>query len=478
MDLNFRPVQEIIEQHFKLTMMVYFGLILSIIVIAIVVKLLVKEIFPQAVLLLAGLLMIFVAHLFPDFFTKNLEQNNNPLFDTFEFLNKSFSSINAGVGLMIMAIGGFVAYSDKIGASEAMVNIALKPLSFFKKYPNFASVLVIPIGQLIFICVPSAAGMGLLMMASVFPIMVNLGVSRLAAVSIITGCTSFCIGPASVITASATQIAKIDTVPYFIDMQIPIAIILNLVLMLSYFFVNKYFDKKLPKEEVIHTNSSKDAGSKAPAYYAIIPVLPLMLLLSFSGVFQIFPLDLKIETTTAMFFSLLVGMVFELIRKRDIKAVLSGLKTFFDGMGDMFKSVVTLIVSAEIFAGGLISFGFIDGLINLSQNLGIGALGIGVLMTILIFLAAMLMGSGNAAFFAFGPLIPNVAAKFGVKATSILLPMNLSASMGRAISPIAGVLIATASVAKVPVVDVVKRNLIPVFSVLITLLIYHFGLCF
>jgi DcuC family C4-dicarboxylate transporter len=50
--------------------------------------------------------------------------------------------------------------------------------------------------------------------------------------------------------------------------------------------------------------------------------------------------------------------------------------------------------------------------------------------------------------------------------------------MGRAISPIAGVLIATASVAKVPVVDVVKRNLIPVFSVLITLLIYHFGLCF
>jgi DcuC family C4-dicarboxylate transporter len=56
--------------------------------------------------------------------------------------------------------------------------------------------------------------------------------------------------------------------------------------------------------------------------------------------------------------------------------------------------------------------------------------------------------------------------------------MNLSASMGRSISPIAGVLIATANVAGVPVMEIVKRNLIPVLSVLLTLLIYHFGLCF
>jgi DcuC family C4-dicarboxylate transporter len=71
-----------------------------------------------------------------------------------------------------------------------------------------------------------------------------------------------------------------------------------------------------------------------------------------------------------------------------------------------------------------------------------------------------------------------VAKQFGVSSTIILLPMNLSASMGRAISPIAGVLIATAEVAGVPVMAIVKRNLIPVFAVLLTLLIYHFGLCF
>jgi DcuC family C4-dicarboxylate transporter len=366
---------------------------------------------------------------------------------------------------------------DKIGSSEALVKVALKPLAFLKKFPNITAVALIPIGQLIFICVPSAAVFGLLLMASVFPILVNLGVSRLAAVSIITGCTSFCIGPASVITASAVEIAGIETVPYFINQQIPIAIILNLVLMISYFLVNKYYDKqdKINFAEVKQESKAKEI---APAIYALLPVLPLILLLSFSGVFTVFPIQLKIETTTAMIISLFVGLIFEFIRKKNIKAVFSSIKIFLDGMGDIFKSVVTLIIVAEIFANGLIALGFMDGLISISTQLGFGAKGIGIIMTLMIFLAAILMGSGNAAFFAFGPLIPNVAKQFGVSSTSILLPMNLSASMGRAISPIAGVLIATAEVAGVPVMAIVKRNLIPVFAVLLTLLIYHFGLCF
>ena len=457
--------------------MLYIGLICSIIVIAIVAKLLLKDFYPQAVLLISGLLMLGLAHFIGNKAPVYDTNSGIPIFDIFEFIKDSFSKTNANVGLMIMTIGGFVAYMDKIGASEALVKVALKPLAFLKKFPNITAVALIPIGQLIFICVPSAAGFGLLLMASVFPILVNLGVSRLAAVSIITGCTSFCIGPASVITASAVEIAGIETVPYFINQQIPIAIILNLVLMISYFLVNKYYDKqdKINFAEVKQESKAKEI---APAIYALLPVLPLILLLSFSGVFTVFPIQLKIETTTAMIISLFVGLIFEFIRTKNIKAVFASIKIFLDGMGDIFKSVVTLIIVAEIFANGLIALGFMDGLISISTQLGFGAKGIGIIMTLMIFLAAILMGSGNAAFFAFGPLIPNVAKQFGVSSTIILLPMNLSASMGRAISPIAGVLIATAEVAGVPVMAIVKRNLIPVFAVLLTLLIYHFGLCF
>ena len=457
--------------------MIYIGLFIAIIFIALVVRLLLKDFFPQAVLLVAGIGMLLVAGFLKKGIPSAEVSSGVIVLDIFEYIKESFSKTNAGVGLMIMTIGGFVAYVDKIGASEALVRVALKPLAVLKKHPNLASIAVIPIGQLIFICIPSAAGFGLLLMASVFPILVNLGVSRIAAVSIITGCTSFCIGPASVITASAVQIAQFETVPYFINLQIPIAIILNLVLMVTYFFVNKYYDEK-DKLHPIEVKAKPKPTEVAPTIYALLPVLPLILLLTFSGVFTILPIKLTIETTTAMLLSLFAGLMFELIRTKNLKAVFASFKVFLDGMGDIFKSVVTLIIVAEIFANGLIALGFMDGLITISQGAGLGAKGIGILMTLMIFFAAILMGSGNAAFFAFGPLIPSVAKQFGVSSTSILLPMNLSASMGRAISPIAGVLIATAEVAGVPVMQVVKRNLIPVIAVLLTLLIYHFGLCF
>jgi DcuC family C4-dicarboxylate transporter len=46
--------------------------------------------------------------------------------------------------------------------------------------------------------------------------------------------------------------------------------------------------------------------------------------------------------------------------------------------------------------------------------------------------------------------------------------------MGRTVSPVAGVLIATAEIAGVTSLQIVKRNLIPLFTTLGVMLIYHF----
>ena len=175
-----------------------------------------------------------------------------------------------------------------------------------------------------------------------------------------------------------------------------------------------------------------------------------------------------------MFISLFIALIFEWVRTKRLKEVMSSLQIFWNGMGNIFKTVVTLIITADIFAKGLISLGFIDGLIDLAQNLGFGAIGIGIIMTVMIFLASMLMGSGNASFFAFGPLIPKISKTLGVDSSSIILPMQLSASMGRTVSPVAGVIIATAEIAKVSTIDIVKRNLIPLVVALVIMLMYHY----
>lgn len=452
--------------------MSHLGAIISLIFIVIAGWLLLKKYNPHAVLLVSGLLMLIVAQLL----NYNLPALKDPTgfsgFDLFRYIKESFSKTNAGVGLMIMAIGGFVAYIDKIGASDALVHVAMKPLKFLKKKPYIAASLVIPIGQLLFAAIPSAAGLGLLLMASLFPILVNLGVSRLSAVSVITATTAFGVGPASAITASATSIAGIDTILFFLNYQIPLIWPLSIVMMITYYIVNIYYDKKSGfKKEV---NKTEEKELEAPLIYALIPILPIVLLIVFSKIFDFFSTPISLDTTTAMFISLFVALIFELIRTKNIKVVLESLTIFWNGMGNIFKTVVTLIITADIFAKGLISLGFINGLLDLAQSLGFGAIGIGVVMTIMIFLASMLMGSGNASFFAFGPLVPKIAKTLGVESTSIILPMQLSASMGRTVSPIAGVIIATAEIAKVSTIAIVKRNIIPLVVALLVMLLYHF----
>lgn len=452
--------------------MSYLGAIISLLVIVVAGRLLLKKYNPHAVLLVSGLLMLIVAQVL-DY---NLPTLKDPTgfsgFDLFRYIKESFSKTNAGVGLMIMAIGGFVAYIDKIGASNALVYVAMKPLKYFKKKPYIAASFVIPIGQLLFAAIPSAAGLGLLLMASLFPILVNLGVSRLSAVSVITATTAFGIGPASAITASATSIAGLDTIIYFLNHQIPLVWPLSIVMMITYYLVNRYYDKKNGFEK--EDEKTKEEELKAPLIYALIPILPIIFLIVFSKIFSIFSVPITLDTTTAMFISLFIALLSEFIRTKNINEVFDSLKIFWSGMGDIFKTVVTLIITADIFAKGLISLGFIDGLLDLSQNLGFGAVGIGIVMTIMIFLASMLMGSGNASFFAFGPLVPKIAKQLGVESTTIILPMQLSASMGRTVSPIAGVIIATAAIAKVSTIAIVKRNIIPLASALLVMLFYHF----
>lgn len=450
------------------------GPILSLIFIIVVATLLIKKYQPHAVLLFAGIMMLVVSFIvggtFPELYTSTGFKG----FDLFKLIKESFSQTNAGVGLMIMAIGGFVAYIDKIGASNALVYVAMKPLGLFKSSPYLAASLVIPIGQMLFVAIPSAAGLSLLLMASLYPILTNLGVSKLSAASVITGTTAFGMGPASAITASASNIIEMESINYFVNHQILLVLPLSFSMMITYFYVNKYFDKK-EKADFVKVKEEEKVSS-VPLIYAIIPVLPILLLIIFSDLFSIFNPPIKLDTTTAMFISLFVALIFELIRTKSLKKVFDSLKIFWEGMGNIFKTVVTLIIAADIFAKGLISLGFIDGLLLFSQNLGFNAIGVGIVMTVMIFLASMLMGSGNASFFAFGPLAPDIATKLGVSSISMILPMQFSASMGRTVSPVAGLIIAVSEIAGVSTFQIVKRNLIPLFVALLIMLIYHFVL--
>ena len=65
-----------------------------------------------------------------------------------------------------------------------------------------------------------------------------------------------------------------------------------------------------------------------PAFYALLPTLPLFLILLFGLVIE----SVKMDITVATFVSLAITMLIEFIRHRNGLKLCTDLKSFWDGM--------------------------------------------------------------------------------------------------------------------------------------------------
>lgn len=389
-------------------------------------------------------------------------------FDLFELIRTLFSNRLAGLGLNIMAVGGFARYMDKIGASSALVNLTISPLMRLKS-PYIVMSACWVIGMFLGLAINSASGLAMLLMVTMFPILVALGVSRISATAAIA--TTLCLdwSPSDTGTILAAEISGFDPVVYWHTFQIPIACLVIPVVAVVHYFTQKIMDKRdghvvkaMDSSEVeVHaeTEDEKKAMTEhPPLIFAILPVIPLALILVFS------PLcitTVKMNIIMAMFIGTAIGMVAQLIRTHNPKRVCEELQIFFDGMARQLANVITIIIAGEFFARGLTVTGSIDAMINGAQHTGFGGVGLTLVMIAIIAACAIIMGSGNAPFFAFANLVPEIAKQTGVQAAFMILPMHLIASSARAISPITGVIIVASGMAGISPFDLVKRTAIP-----------------
>ncbi|MGF1697779.1 C4-dicarboxylate transporter DcuC [Vibrio lamellibrachiae] len=430
----------------------------------------VKKYNTQAVLFLAGLMMIALGVMdgASDFIPKGGKPTGSVIVDFFEVITVLSSSTLSKLGLIIMAVGGFSRYMSHIGAANAMVQIATKPLSKIKN-PYVVLALAYIIGQLINVFIPSATGLALLLLVAMYPVLVGVGCNPAAAAAVVatTGCLD--LGPASSAVNKAAEVSGIDVATYFVSYQLVVSIIAMIVIAVLHFVCQKHFDKKDEENGVTHEFSLKSKEHReAPKWFAILPVLPLALLLTFSK-FAI--TSVKMNVVTAMFIALFVGMVCDYIYTRDAKKVSASLKVYLEGMGAVFASVVSLIIAAQTFVSGLSTIGFIDLLLDSAANAGFGYIAMVLVLVAIIAIVTLLSGSGNASFFSFSNLAPDVAAQVGTAAATVALPMQLASGLMRSASPVAGVVIACAGVANVSPIELAKRTAIPMLGGLVTVLI-------
>ncbi len=442
-------------------------LFIGLIITVIVGYFIIKGYRAAGVLLTAGVSLLLITGLLGhQVLPSSITSTGNMFTDSLEYVKYMLQYRGGGLGLQIMLLCGFASYMTHIGANNVVVKQFSKPLSFIKS-PYVLLVAAYIVACLMSLAVSSATGLGVLLMATLFPMMTAMGISRPAAVAVCASPAAIILSPTSgdVVVAAEKSGMALDLFAF--HAVLPVSISAIVVMAVAAFFWNKYLDKKdnTPMEKV----DLSEMEVNAPAYYAILPFMPIIGVFLFNG--RTIP-GLSLDIYTIVVLSIFIGAVIDFITKRfNGKETLEDLESCYAGMADAFKGVVMLLVAAGVFAQGLMSIGAIDTLIHLADNAGAGAIALMLLLTGLTMAAAIATGSGNAPFYAFVELAPALAAKMGANPAFLIIPMLQASNLGRTISPVSGVIVATSGMANISPFEVVKRTSIPVLCGLATVII-------
>ncbi|WP_087022363.1 anaerobic C4-dicarboxylate transporter DcuC [Thaumasiovibrio subtropicus] len=422
---------------------------------------------PAGVLLTAGIgLLIITGVLGHTVLPSKVDPTGNVLTDSLEYVKYMLQYRGGGLGLQIMLLCGFASYMTHIGANNVVVKQFSKPLSFIKS-PYVLLVAAYIVACLMSLAVSSATGLGVLLMATLFPMMTAMGISRPAAVAVCASPAAIILSPTSGDVVIAAEKSGLALDVFAIQTVLPVSFCAIAVMAAAAFFWNKYLDKKenTPMERV----DVSEMEVNAPAYYAVLPFLPIIGVFVFNGR----TIDgLYLDIYTIVVLSVFVAAIVDFVRKRfDGQKTLEDLESCYEGMADAFKGVVMLLVAAGVFAQGLMSIGAIDNLIGLAEAAGAGGVALMLILTGLTVAAAIATGSGNAPFYAFVELAPSLAAKMGLNPAFLIIPMLQASNLGRTISPVSGVVVATSGMGKISPFEVVKRTSVPVLAGLVTVIL-------
>ena len=430
-------------------------LIIGLIAIVLVAYYIVKGYSATGVLMFGGLVLLLISVLMghsilPD----GVKSTGSTYFDILEYVKYLLGNRGGGLGLMIMVLCGFSVYMTHLGANDVVVKLVSKPLKNIRS-PYILMVFAYFLACLMSFAVSSATGLGVLLMATLFPVMVNVGISRGAAAAICASPISIILSPTSGDVVLSAEISKIPLGEFAFGTALPVSIFAILGIAVAHFFWQRYLDKKEGVQ--VERINADEIKTTAPNYYAILPLLPIIGVLIFDGKWGL-P---NLHIVTVMVLCFIITAAVDFLRSFNAKQTFDNLIVAYRGMADAFAGVVMLLVAAGVFAQSLSTIGFITNLIDSAQSFGGSAFFMMLVLAVITILATMATGSGNAAFYAFAELIPKLATQMGVNPAFLTIPMLQASNLGRGLSPVSGVVVAVSGMGKISPFEIVKRMSVP-----------------
>lgn len=445
--------------------------LLVLVVLVVVAYLIVKNYHPALSLIIGALVLLACAWMLGHPIYPAGEGTGFGLFDIFLKFKDTIIAQVSSAGIVIMILFGYSGYMNAIGANQMAVNFLVKPLMKIKRKSLFVPVVFL-IGNLMSLVVPSASSLAIILMSILYPMLASMGISSLTAAGVIAMTATIIPTPLGADNVIAANTLGYDVLNYVV-WNAKISLPSLLIIAVAQYFWQKYCDKKEGEAAYVSLNEeglSKQKEFDVPKFYAILPILPLLLIVGV-GIAGMFVKGITMDIFVLTFISFFIAVLVETLRLKSFKKVQDTAVEMFKGMGQGFSQVVMLVVGGSLFTSAIQTLGIIDSImasVEASSSAGI--------VTTLIFSGAttlfgILSGGGLAMFYAVIELIPGIAEKAGIDGILISLPMQMIANLTRTISPVAAVVMIVASTVGVSPIRILKRTSVPTIIGIISVIV-------
>jgi DcuC family C4-dicarboxylate transporter len=203
--------------------------------------------------------------------------------------------------------------------------------------------------------------------------------------------------------------------------------------------------------------NSTAAAPAEPLWKAFMPPLPVvMIFLLLPGLF-FDHLPAPFEKGMPVPFAMLASTIVVLLASwRGVSAIV---KSFFEGMGQAYAQIISLIMTASCFIAGITAVGLTEKLVNFAATSGFGSKAAASFFPGLL---AVICGSGTGPSVAFSKaVLPALRGEQLAHGIDLGVLGAIAANYGRTLSPVAAVVIFTCTLAGVAVPVVIRRMWLP-----------------
>jgi DcuC family C4-dicarboxylate transporter len=425
-------------------------LLLAVLIIAGAVYLMVRRVEVRLVLLGAGFLMTLVAG-------KPLA-----LADTF-----TRGMVTAMVAPICAAMG-FAALMTATGCDKHLVHLLLAPIKRIRWLTVPGGILV---AYLVNMAVPSQTSTAAALGPILVPLLLASGYSPVVAGAALVLGASFggdLLNPGAQDVQAIAGVVQLSA-PAISARVIPASIAGALVAAAVFAVLNRSDGNGEKAQPIVAVPDEAQAEAeefRVSPVRAVIPLVPVALLLAAYGGFP--PLAWLVATPAGADWAalanalpvvraMLIGALLAVIvARREVQALT---RSFFEGMGSAYASIISLTITAQCFGAGIAAMGVSDALLDLARRSG----SLTILSAAFPWALSVLSGSGSGPVLTFAQTF---LAQMGPYVDTVKLAAMacFGGAFGRTMSPVAAVVVYSAGLVGVSPVLIVRRFLPALFA--------------